>query len=166
MCLIIIFTFISKANNIWNLLNVIRMHFLTSTQCQKHIGILQKYRKISIKITNYISFLTIISSILWFLYPLVLMLFQKEKAYKSNQRFENIFNFRFPVTNSYYNYNFVIFYIIELFIGLPLAYMHSVNEIFFISLCCVMIAQYEMIQIAYKNVNSELNSENTNSKTI
>ncbi|XP_060842462.1 uncharacterized protein LOC132922785 [Rhopalosiphum padi] len=161
-CLVIIFTFIYKANNIWNLLDVIRMHFLTSTQCQKHIGILQKHRKKSIKITNYISFLTIISTILWVLYPLVLMLLQKEDAYKSNQRFENIFNFRFPVTNSYYNNNFFIFYIIELSIGLPLAYMHLVSEVFFISLCCVMIAQYEMIKRAYENVNSELNYENSN----
>jgi hypothetical protein len=94
------------------------------------------------------------------------MLFQKEKAYKSNQRFENIINFRFPVTNIYYNNNFLIFYIIELSIGLPLAYMNLVSEVYFISLCCVMIAQYEMIQIAYKNVNSELNYEKSNSKSI
>ncbi|XP_060836193.1 uncharacterized protein LOC132918876 [Rhopalosiphum padi] len=162
LCLVKTITIFHKAKNIWSLLHVSSIHFLTSKQCQNHIGILYKYREKLIKITNYISVITIVVIIQWCLYPLLLILLQKEHANQSNKRFENIFNFRFPVTISYYNNNFVIFYIIELSIGLTLAYMHLVGDIFFISLCCVMIAQYEMIQIAYKNVNSELNYENSN----
>jgi hypothetical protein len=166
LCLVKIITLTYKTKNIWNLLNVIRMHFLTSTQCQKHIGILQKYRKKSIKITNYISILSFITTFLWILYPLVLMLLQKHDVYQLNQRFENIFNLRYPVTISFYNNNFGIFYIMEVSIIVILLYMHVVTEVFFISLCLTFIAQFEMIKRAYENVNGELNSENTNSKTI
>ncbi|XP_060839565.1 uncharacterized protein LOC132920861 isoform X2 [Rhopalosiphum padi] len=162
LCLVNSITLFYKANNIWNLLHVSSIHFLTSTQCQKHIGILYKYREKLIKTTNYINVLSVVLTIQWSLYPLLLILLQKDHANQSNQRFENIFNFRFPVTISYYNNNFVIFYIIELSIGLLLFYILLVSELFFFSLCYIIIAQYEMIQIAYKNVNSELNSKNSN----
>jgi len=166
LCLVKIITLTYKAKNIWNLLHVTSIHFLTSTQCQKHIGILQKYRKKSIKITNYVSALTIITSSLWVLYPLVLMLLQKYDVYQSNQRFENILNLRYPVTINFYNNNVGKFYIMELSITVILSYTQVVTEVFFICFCLIFIAQFEMIKNAYKNVNGELNSENINSETI
>jgi len=39
-------------------------------------------------------------------------------------------------------------------------------DILLISVCCVMMARYEMIKRAYENVNSKLNSENNNSKSM
>jgi hypothetical protein len=164
LCLVKSITFFYKANDIWNLLNVTRIHFMTSTQCQKHFEILHKYRKKLIKITNYIIIFASILAIQWFLYPLLMMLLHKEHANQSNQRFENIINLQFPVTISYYNNNFVIFYIIELSITLVLLYMYLLSEVFFISLCFAFIAQYEVIKITYENVNSELNSKNNNGK--
>jgi hypothetical protein len=166
LCLIKIITYFTKANDIWDLLRVTYVHFLSSTQCQTHIGILKKYRQKSIKITNYISVLAIITTIQWCLYPLVLLLLKKEDENQSNRRFENVFNFRFPVTISYYNNNYFIFYIIEVSIVVILLYMHIVSEVFFISLCYVMIAQYEMIKRAYENVNSELKSKNNSGELI
>lgn len=166
LCLIKIITFFNKANDIWDLLRVTCINFLSSTHCQKNVGILHNYREKLIKTTNYISVILIVLNIQWTLFPLVLLWLQREDENQSSQRFENIYNFRFPVTTSYYNNNFVIFYIIENSIVTFMCYTHLISEIFFISLCCVMIAQYEMIQIAYKNVNSVLNYENSNSKSI
>ncbi|XP_026814358.1 uncharacterized protein LOC113554633 [Rhopalosiphum maidis] len=160
VCLIKMTSITYKANIIWKLLHVTSIRFLTSTQCQKHVGILKKYRQRSIKITNYISVFSIITTIQWCFFPLALMLLQKEDANQSNRRFENIFNFRFPVTTVYYNNNYFIFYFIEVSIIMILLYTHILSDIFFISLCYVMIAQFKMIKRAYENVNSELNSEN------
>ncbi|XP_060840299.1 uncharacterized protein LOC132921341 [Rhopalosiphum padi] len=162
LCLVKIITFVNKTNNIWDLLRVTCINFLSSTQCQKNVGILHNYREKLIKTTNYITVILIVLTIQWSLYPLVLLWLQREDAKQSSRRFENVFNFRFPVTISYYNNNFAIFYIIEESIGLLLFYMHLMSEVFYISICYVMIAQYEMIQKAYKNVNSELNSKNIN----
>ncbi|CAH1716755.1 unnamed protein product [Aphis gossypii] len=157
-----IITFLYKANNIWDLLLVSKINFLTSTQCKTHIDILHKYRNKSIKITNIISTIGVVTTLEWIMYPLLLQLLQKEDANKSNQRFENIFNFRFPVTINYYNNNYVIFYIMESFIAMYLLYIYVAVDVFFISVCYVMIAHYEMIKNAYGNINTELISENNN----
>ncbi|XP_060852557.1 uncharacterized protein LOC132930615 isoform X2 [Rhopalosiphum padi] len=157
-------TFLYKANKIWDLLRVTNIHFLTSTQCQTHIGILLKYRKKSIKISNTIICIGIVNTIQWTLYPQVLLLLQKFNAYQSNRRFENIMNFRFPVTINDYNNNYVKFYMMESSTAVFLFYINVVIDIFFISICFVIIAQYEMIKRAYESVNSELNSENNNEK--
>jgi hypothetical protein len=110
--------------------------------------------------------LGIMNAILYTMYPLVLMLLRKENANQSNRRLENILNFRFPVPVNYYNNNYVIFYIMESCIVMFLLYMHIVSEVFFVSLCFVMIAQYEMIKRAYENFNGELICENNNGKSI
>jgi len=164
--LIKIIIFLHKANDIWDLLRVSHMNFLTSTQCKTHIGILHTHRYKSIKITNCISGFGIMTGMEWMMFPLLLQLLQKEDANKSNQRFENIFNFPFPVTINYYNNNYVIFYIMESFIGIYMLYINVVVDVFFISVCYVMIAHYEMIKRAYENINTELISENNISKSI
>ncbi|XP_060877078.1 uncharacterized protein LOC132949959 [Metopolophium dirhodum] len=162
LSLLKIITFLYKANNIWDLLRVTRIHFLTSTQCQAHIGILHKHRNKSIKITNLISGFAIVTTLEWILFPLVLRLLSKTDASDSNQRFENIFNFRFPVTVSDYNNYYFIFYIMESFIAIFMLYAYVVTDVFFISVCYVIIAQYEIIKLAYEVVNCEQTSENNN----
>ncbi|CAH1716757.1 unnamed protein product [Aphis gossypii] len=157
-----IIIFLYKANSIWDLLRVSHMNFLTSSQCKTHIGILHTHRNQSIKITNFISGFGIVIALEWIMFPLLLQLLQKEDVNKLNQRFENIFNFPFPVTINYYNNNYVIFYIMESFIAMYMLYIYVVVDVFFISVCYVMIAHYEMIKRAYENVNTELVSENNN----
>ncbi|XP_025192333.1 uncharacterized protein LOC112592486 [Melanaphis sacchari] len=160
LALLKIITFLYKAHNFCDLLHVTRMDFLTSTHCQTHIGILYKYRNKSIKITNLISSFGILTTLEWILFPLMLQLLQKEDLNQLNRRFENIFNLRFPVTSHFYNNNYVIFYIMESSIAIFLLYVTVVIDLFFISVCYVMIAQYEMIKRAYETVNRKPNSEN------
>jgi len=166
LCLLKIITFLYKANNIWDLLRVTDINFLTSTQSQTHIGILHKHRKKSIKITNTICGVGFMNFFEWTLYPLVLQLLQTEDANQSNLRSENILNFRFPVTINYYNNNYIIFYLVESSIVMFLLYINVVIDIFFISICFIVIAQYEMIKRAYESVNNKLNSENNNGKSV
>jgi len=166
LSLIKIIVFLYKANNIWDLLSVTCIHFLTSTRCQTYIGILHNHRKKSIKITNITCGLVFINAIEWSMYPLVLKLLQKEDANQSNRRLENIFNLRFPVTINNYNNNYVTFYIMESSIIMFLLYIYVVIDVFFISICYVMIAHHEIIKRAYENVNSTLNSKNNNGKSI
>lgn len=165
LSLLKIITFLYKANNIWDLLRVTRINFLTSTQCQTHIGILHKHRDKSIKITNFISGFGILTTLEWILFPLMLRLFPKNNAEYSNRRFENIFNFRFPVTVDEYNNNYFVFYIMESFIAMFMLYVYVVIDLFFISVCYVIIAQYEIIKRAFESVNSEVSSENNNGKS-
>nr|UMT69229.1 odorant receptor 38 [Myzus persicae] len=162
LSLLKIITFLYKANDIWDLLSVTRINFLTSTQCQAHIGILHKHRSKSIQITNVISGFGIMTTLEWILFPLVLWLLPKTNANGSNQRFENIFNFRFPVTISEYNNNYFIFYIMESSIAVFMLYVYVVIDVFFISVCYVIIAQYEIIKRAYESVNCEQSPKNNN----
>ncbi|KAE9535088.1 hypothetical protein AGLY_008380 [Aphis glycines] len=157
-----IITFLYKANNIWDLLRVSHVNFLTSSQCKTHIGILHKYRNKSIKITNMISTIGVVTTLEWIMFPLLLQLLQEEDTNQSNQRFENIFNFRFPVTINYYNNNYAIFYFMESFITMYMLYIYVAVDVFFISACYIMIAHYEMIKRAYENINTELISGNNN----
>ncbi|XP_026814447.1 uncharacterized protein LOC113554692 [Rhopalosiphum maidis] len=162
LCFIKIIVFLYKANNIWDLLRVTDINFLTSTHCQTHIGILHNYRKKSIKITNITCVLVFINAIEWTLYPLVLNLLQGEDANQSNRRLENMFNLRFPVTINDYNNNYVIFFIMESSFAPFMVYVSVMIDAFFVSVCYVLIAQYEMIKRAYENVNIKLNSKNNN----
>lgn len=71
---------------------------------------------------------------------------------EKGRRYENVFNFRFPVTVRVYNDYFLIFYVAEAMIIMILSQINVTFNSFFVSICCVMIAQYEVITRAYENV--------------
>lgn len=139
-----------------------RVHIVSSTYWNSP----HKHRNKSIKITNVITIaFAIVTTLEWILFPLMLRLLSKTETSYSNQRFENIFNFQFPVTVSEYNNNYFIFYIMESFFPIFLFYRNVMNDVFFISICYVIIAQCDIIKLTYTIVNFEQSSENNNGKS-
>lgn len=157
-----VITFIYKVNDVWVLFDVTRIDFLTSRQCRKYVGILRKYRLISIQNTNFFSMFLVSTFVVWSLFPFIYYLkntweFGIKQANNrdsiNNRRTENILNCMFPVTVSTYNTYYVLFYLIELMITVMMLYIRLFYQIFFISFYCVFIAQYEVIARAFRNVD-------------
>jgi len=166
-----IIVFVYKANEIWDLFDIANIHFLDSEKCRKHIGILRKYGDLSIKITNLLRFLPIATFIGWSLFPLMTYMTSSgnhdSDRMTTNQRFNCIYNFRFPVTVRNFNYHFVLFYIMELMTLIYSLVVHTVFDIFIISFCSVIIAQYEIVARAFEDVGcDEIIPSNDNGKSL
>jgi len=99
----------------------------------------------------------------WLAFPLLLniMTIDGEK-----QRYENILNFRFPVTIHAYNYYYIFFYVIELIVTLYMGYSILVIDILLISIVYVFTAQYGIHAQAFKNIGYEQEQEFQHSKHI
>lgn len=143
-----------NANKIQDLLEVTRINFITSAQCTKHVHILLKYRDMSIKITNCLSVSFAVVLLGWWICPLIFNRF----VLKSNDeivRYENVVNYRFPLTIAVYNDYFWIFYLMEVALGVFLAYAILITDCLLISISCVLIAHYEIHALAFENIGHE-----------
>lgn len=152
---LIVITCVYKANDIWNLFDVTRVNFLTAGDCQKHIHVLHKYRKLSIQITNFISLFLIETDIVWILSPFVLNGSSSSPPHEAdviNQRNRSILDLSFPVSVYVYNNYYFAFYAMELLFLMQMAYVNLVFNIYFISFCCVFIAQYKIISLTFENI--------------
>jgi len=153
LCIINIGLFVYKADTIWRLIDVTRFDFLKSRACCKHINIVYEYHKISTKITDYINRSFIMAYLIWVFYPLVFNVFMTSE--NQNQCYDNIFNMKFPVSTSIYNQYYYVFYVTEV----VLLTFHSVSTtvviLFLISLYFTLIAQYEVLTCAYKDIGHE-----------
>lgn len=158
MTLLKITNLVCKANNIWELLNTLRVNFLTSKHCRKNINILFNYHEKSTKIIYFVSSFLVLGYFIWAGFPLLFYAtsFQDvDSAFPTSQRMDNILNYRFPVNVYTYNKYFILFYIIELGILTLMVFMHAVFEIFIISFSYIIVAQYEIIALAFENVGCE-----------
>lgn len=147
-----IIVFVYNADKIWDVFVVARIHFLISNKCRKNIYILQKYKKLSTKITQIISIVSIGTVIIWSVLPLV---YNMTFSHKINQRMGNILNCRFPLTVYTYNNYFILLYIIEFAVLSFGVFVFLANDVFIISFGFVIMAQYEIIIKAFENIGYE-----------
>lgn len=147
-----IILFVYNADEIWDIFIMTRVHLLKSNKCQKNVHMLQKYGKLSIRITQTISIALIGTVFIWGALPFVLNLIF---AHKTNQRMENILNHRFPVTIYTYNNYFILFYIIELALLSFALIIFLANDFFIISFGFNIMAQYEIITMAFEDIGYE-----------
>lgn len=168
-CVVMIFTLLCKADDVWRLSTVTRVNFLTSAKCRRNISILRKYRNLSRKIEYLFVSLTIIDFLCWVTFPLVFNAQQPDaKDICDNvRRYENVLNFQFPVTTMIYNDYYLMFYAMELIITFWLTYVNMIYSVFFISFSFAIIAQYEVITRTFENVGSDLRiDENVDGKLL
>lgn len=167
MCLFKIIVFVRKADCIWQLFDVSKMNFIDNRRCRKHVEILRKYRALSVKLTDFFSNYAIIATVGWALSPLVVNF---SSANDDSKRFENVFNFRFPVTTFVYNNYYFAFYLMELVVTVYLVYTYVVFDLFVFSFCYTIIAQYEVIALAFENIGYNLpkstSRQNDNGESI
>lgn len=148
--------FLYKADNVWDLFDFTRLDFLTSSRCRDNITVLHKYREMSIKITNiFLKYFTAVF-ITWLFAPLIFNTFIGIDV--TNQRYQNVFNLRYPVNASFYNQHFLVFYLIEFAMGIFILYYSVIVDNFLISMCLSTIGQYEVLNLAFKSIGHEENS--------
>ncbi|VVC43746.1 Olfactory receptor, insect [Cinara cedri] len=153
-CLVKTATFVCKVNGIWLMLGVARSDFLAGTQCRRHVTVLCWYRSRSVTITNVLIGFAMAAAVEWALYPVASNSLSAEDTgqWRRQKRFENIINFRFPVSVHTYNERYLLFYAAELWVTVFLVYVYMIFDVFFISFCCDILARYEMIARAFENV--------------
>lgn len=147
--------FLYKANDTWDLLDSTRIHFMKSKHCEKHSKKLELVRDKSIYLTNFVFGSAAITLIIWMTYPLLTNWFLIKAGNPQNQRYQNIFNMRYPVTIHTYNQYYNVFYGIEICIGIFELYSSVLIDTFLVSLSWVMITQYEILKNAFENVGNE-----------
>jgi len=153
--------FIYKANDTWDLFEVTHTHFLKSEQCCKYRDeVLEKVRKKSIKLTNFIFGFAFMTFVIWMIYPLAVNFFMLATDQINNQRYQNIFNMRYPVTIKTYNQYYFVFYGIEVIMGAFILYNSILIDTFLVSFCWVIIAQYEILTSAFGNIGDEATFQN------
>lgn len=145
---------IYKADEIWDVLDVTRVNFMNSARCSKHIRILHEGRDTSIKITNFLYGFITLTIFVWFAFPLFVNV-TTANGVINGRRYENILNFRFPVTTQSYNRHYVWFYAAEVIVTIYLGYSILNIDILLISLVYVFIAQYEMHARAFEDVGHD-----------
>lgn len=145
-----------NADKIWDLLNVARTNFLKSPQSSKHINVLHRYQRASIKITDILYVLLQITCAAWLSFPL---LFNARRLMKTSsdgtRRYENILNFRFPVTINAYNNYYFVFYVIESILVFVIAYSILLIDTLLISIVYILIAHYETLSRAFTYIGHE-----------
>jgi len=146
-----VFTY--KAKNTWDLFDVTCIHFLKSEKCCKYRNeILEKVRNKSIKLTNFLFGFATMTFIIWTIYPLVVNFFLIKTDQNNLQRYQNIFNMRYPVTINTYNQYYFFFYTIEMILGFFILYNSILIDTFLVSFCWVLIAQYEILSEAFGSI--------------
>lgn len=148
-----------NADNLWDVLQVTRKDFLSSHLCLKNIEILDKTRKTSISITNFFSKYLFALYCGWVLSPLIInasMIVSGTKV----PRYENVSNYPYPVTTSFYNTYYFLFYLVELIVVGNFFYFLVTFNVLFISLLYAITAQYEIISRAFEYVGHDLTPQN------
>lgn len=160
-CIIKAITFVYKADDIWNLFDVIGLDFLTSELCRSRTEVLRKHRDVQTTLLISINVLSLTATVLWAVFPAALTATEWLSsdggvyADDTTRHFSNIFNLPFPVTACLYNNYYILFYLVELTILMFLVYTNTCFNTFLISFSCVMTSLYETISQAYENVDQK-----------
>lgn len=153
-----LYMFFYYANEIWDLLDVTRINFMTSKHCLKHINILHEYRRISIKITNFLAASITLTILSWWLFPVIVNNFSNTKSddsIHSTLRNENVINFRYPLSIKKYNRYFYFIYVIEATTGVIIEYGILITDVLLISISYIFIAHYEIHKMAFTSIGLE-----------
>jgi len=142
---------IYNSDKIWDLLNLTRLKFLTSSQCSKYTRLLHENHINSITITNVFSSFAAIVALLWVVSPIVVNVYMIKSGIQF-ESYENIFNFQYPVSLRTYNQYFFIFYTFEIILSVFLLYCLTLFNSLFITFAFVLITQYEILALAYENI--------------
>lgn len=168
LCLVELFIFVYRADDIWQLYDVTSVNFLNSRLCCRQTKIFNKYRDVSVKIINFQSKFLLCALCMWVLYPQLsyyIAFIGRAKHGNSadivpNKRFYNVFGIQYPVTIQTYNDYYYLFYLIESLIVIWMENIFKTFNTLFISFSYMLMAQYEMVAKAYETVgNEQINSD-------
>lgn len=154
ICVFKLITCTYNAEIILDLFDVTRIHFLTYNHSFKYTHILHKYRDASINITNIFIIAFMISYSQWVISPLLVKTLMSPND--SNQ-YDNILNWRYPISKQCLINNYYFFYSIEVSITFFISYGVLLTDFLIVSLSFVFIAHYEVQAQAFGNISLKQN---------
>lgn len=142
-----------RMDKIMDLFDVTRIDFMISKQCCKNNKILYGYRNTINKYTNFYCIFCIVVFIQWIIFAYLGHLLGPGKS--EDHRFPNVINMPFPVNIQTYNQYYVIFFVLETICGVFLLYCNLMIDVYLLSYGWIIIAQYEVIYLAFKDLKIE-----------
>lgn len=145
------YTFLYRADVVWEVFDVARLNFLKSKGRMKNvISTLCEERARSIRFTNLYFGVLCAILIQWIVFPLAMYRFDNSKNLE--KRVENIGNLRFPVNVPAYNQHYGVYYTMELIAAIYFTFSSLTLDVFTISICRVLAVQYEILSQVFETV--------------
>lgn len=148
-----IYFLIRYSKELWEFVNFTSIHFLSYTGHQKTI--LSKARKLILRISNMFTCFTIFIILVWIVSPIFMKdnyIVVKSTNDTYNHYHYNILSIIFPVTEQYYNNNFIHFYLLESLGLIVYGYSMMNFDYLIISICLTITYQLKMISKSYSKL--------------
>lgn len=146
---------IYNADKIWNLFHITRPHNFTNKIRPEHIEIQRDYLHKTLKFTNLLLIFIMNIIVAWLIFPIILNSFKANPNVRT-QRYENLFNLRYPVTINVFNDYYFVFYVFEVSLLILIVYGAFIFDAFLILyLCNIFIATYTTISQDFEIIGHE-----------
>lgn len=140
-------------NVVRDVFDVARSTFFTSKRCREHVGMLRECRRRTVKLTNVHFIVYFIIMINWLIFPAVTNAFGTHDV--TVERLSSVVNLQYTGSVWTYNQYHVLFYSLEIVLGIYVMYTMVMADMFILSFCLILIAQHEVLTRAFKSVGYE-----------
>lgn len=151
--LIKMYFIIRNSDALWKCMNFTSLNYLSYRGHQK--SILTEAQASSSMVTNTFTLVWMVGITVWILSPIIISenyLKVKSKDNTYNQYRYNMLNLIFPVTASFYNDNFHIFFFIETLALIFWGYSTMIFDNLVLSMCITIKYQLKMIALSYSEL--------------
>lgn len=143
-----------KADSTWDLLDITRIHFLSSTYCKINEKRLKECQSILVQFTNFAFKATFMMSIVYMINPLATNLDMKTSE-NINQKLRNILNILYPVNVETYNKYYFVFFVMESII-LAYNFYSLLIDMFLLSISFIITHQYEILAHTFERIGAQV----------
>lgn len=144
------YVFVYKAQNTWDLLDMTRIHFLSSSYCETNEKKLNKCKNVIIRFTNHVFGAIIILFMMYTMSPLATYLGTQTSG-NSSPKLSNVLNMKYPVKIETYNKYYYVFFIMESIMAIFDAYSIFIDT-FLLSIALIVTYQYEILAHTFECV--------------
>lgn len=146
--------FVYKAKYTWDLLDVTRIHFLSSSKSSKiNEERLKKCQQLLVRFTNAVFILEIIMCLVYMINPLVVNLDLK-KIGNVDQKLRNILQMQYPVRVDTFNGHYYVFFVMESITLVFNAYSLFIDS-FLLSIAFVITNQYKILTHTFERIGAQ-----------
>lgn len=152
------YVFVYKAKYTWDLLDMTRIHFLSSSYCETNEKKLNKCKNVLIRFTNCLFGAIIVLNLMYTTRPLATYLGTQTSG-NSNQKLPNVLNMQYPVKIETHNKYYYVFFIMEAIIAIFDAYSILIDT-FLLSIALVVTYQYEILADTFERIGIQEEIDN------
>lgn len=151
-----------QVDKIVDLLDVTRINFMTSELCRRNNKILDGHRNTIKKFSNFYCIFCSVVVTQWIFIAFLTNVFTEEK--NLNDRIPNVINMPFPVNIRTYNQYYNLFFVIETTFTVFILYCILMIDTYLLSFGWIIIAQYELVALAFKDLEPKDERRNIGNK--